>query len=583
MESRFTFATIWTQRMTSWHEWIQAAFANCERDRDSLHDYQEHAIEFLKLNPFSALFIDLGLGKTVISLTTVLDLVCALETDCTLVIGPLRVVNETWPTEIGLWRHTSALSMHRIREEPLVEHVRAAGAKARALIKEQGSSSEEVRAFLIRHRTLELRRRAKNLGYSRGDIRKYALARIGEAMLKPVSEQEKKLFVVAARQKAAAEAVREQKRLNPASIYIINREQVEFLVNAWGKDWPYDTVVVDESSSLKDHRTNRWKALRKVRPFIKRMHQLTATPAAESYLHLFGQIGLLDLGERLGRTYTEFTEKYFKHNKYDYSYKLLPGAAEEIARAISDICLTMKAEDYLSLEKPVFEVRRIDLPENAAAIYRSMEQDSIVELEEREITADTAAALSSKLLQIASGVLYETFLLEDADTHDFNKVKRVHQVHDKKVEDLKDLVAELGEESVLVSYHFKASLDRLRKAFPHAVVMDKEGACVKRWNDGKIKMLLVHPQSAGHGLNLQRGGRHIAFFDIPWSLELYLQLIGRLARQGQKYVVYVHHLVAKGTLDEAVMQCLLEKRNGQEELFKMLKALRRRSRIHKKL
>lgn len=558
-----------------WDARIQAAFAGCLRDRDAMHDYQESAVEFLKLNPFSALFVDLGLGKSVISLTTILDLVREFETDCTLVIAPLRVANETWPTEIGQWRHTAALSAHRIRDEELVERVNEAGAEARELLKRFGADADEVQTFIRRHRTLELRRKAKKLGYGGPDIRRYGAKHIDAAMGAPVSPAERKLYVQDCRRRAAAVAVREQKARNPASIYIINREQVEFLVEAWGRDWPYDTVFIDESSSLKDHRTKRWKALKKVRPFMRRMHQLTATPAAETYLHLFGQIYLLDRGERLGKSFTEFTETYFKHNKYDYSYKLLPGAEEAIAAKISDICLTMKAEDYLSLEKPVMLVRNVRLSEREQNLYTTMERDSIVELNGVEIEAETAAALSAKLLQLASGVLYDTQLMQDPITEEFEKIKTVHPVHEHKIGSLQELQEEVGGESLLVAYHFKSSLERLQRAFPEAVVMDREGKVVKQWNSGKIKMLLVHPQSAGHGLNLQHGGRHVVFFDLPWSLELYLQLIGRLARQGQQKVVYVHHLVAQGTIDEVVLDCLLQKRDAQDVLFRLLKRLRK--------
>jgi len=568
--------------MPSWNERIQAAFANCQRGRDDMHAYQdgEHgAVQFLKANPFSALFIDLGLGKTVISLTAIYDLVREFESDCCLVIAPLRVANETWPTEIGQWRHTAALSMHRIRDEELIEQVNAAGAAARATLKALGTASPTVQNFVRQHRFMGLKRRAKNLGHSGPGLRRYADSKIDEEMAKPVSAEERKLFVKQSRQGAAAQAVRDQKAKNPASIYIINREQIEFLVTAWGRDWPYDTVFIDESSSLKEHRTVRWKALNKVRPLMRRMHQLTATPAAESYLHLFGQIYLLDRGERLGKSFTAFTEAYFKHNKYDYSYKLLPGADEQIAKKISDICLTMKAEDYLSLEKPVMEVRRVGLSNHEHDLYKAMERDSVLTLGDREITADTAAALSSKLLQMASGVLYDTALEEDPITGDFETVKRVHPIHDHKINDLAQLREDASGEPLLVAYHFKSSLERLQRAFPDAQAMGREGREVKLWNQRKIPMLLVHPQSAGHGLNLQHGGRHVVFFDLPWSLELYLQLIGRLARQGQTRVVYVHHLVAAGTIDEVVMQCLLEKRDSQETLFRWLKAIRGRNQL----
>lgn len=571
--------------MQSWSERIASQFDEVVLEREQMHEYQDGpsgAVQFLKKNPFSALFIDMGLGKTVSSLTAILDLVCDMEVDCTLLIAPLRVANETWPTEIKLWRHTAAMTISRIRDEDLVDSVNEAGRRARKLLKDHGPTHPEVVAFVSRFRELQLRRRAKSvLGLTGANIVRYGKNKLEEAMLKPTTPDEIKLFSKYARQQAAKQAVRDHKRNNPASIYVINREQVEFLVEAWGPDWPYDCVVIDESSSLKDHRTKRWKALRRVRPLMKRMHQLTATPAAESYLHLYGQIGLLDMGKRLGTTHTAFTSEYFNHNKYNHTYELKKGAEEKIAEAISDICLTMKAEDYLPMEAPVFLVHNVHMDEKQREFYDTMERDSVVELEGRQIEAETAAALSAKLLQIASGVLYETYYLEQTDTGDEEradsiKVKTVHQIHDHKIEELRDLANEHEGESLLVVYHFKSSLDRLQKAFPKAVKMDGAGKAVKPWNAGKIPMLLVHPQSAGHGLNLQRGGRHVVFFDLPWSLELYQQTIGRLHRQGQKFVVFLHHLVCKNTLDEVVLQCLSEKKDAQEVLFKLLKKARKK-------
>lgn len=553
--------------------------AQCRLDREQMHAYQKTGGDFIKAHPFSALFVDLGLGKTVTTLTALLDLVESMEVNCILVIAPIRVANETWPTELVTWRHLAPMTAARIRDDDLVDRINTAGQEAAALLKKWGANHPDVQAVVRKYRMMKLRQHAKSkLGFAGPQIVKYAREKIEEKMLAPATPDELKFFREYSRKQAAKVAVRDHKRRNPATIYVINREQVEFLVDAWGTDWPYDCVVIDESSSLKDHGTNRWKALRKVRPFMTRMHQLTATPAAESYLGLFGQVGLLDMGERLGTTFTAYTEEYFKKNQYNHTYAMIKGSEEKIAEKISDICLTMKAEDYLPLEKPVIKLHKIQLNAKAQAVYDEMEQTSIVQLVEggREIEAETAAALSSKLLQICSGVLYETYLEEDMDTEEMVKVKTVHKIHDQKLEALKEIIAEHEGENFLVVYHFKSSLDRLQKAFPKAKVMDAQGTMVKTWNTGKLPMLLVHPQSAGHGLNLQHGGRHVLFYDLPWSLELYLQTIGRLARQGQKLVVYVHHLIAKGCLDEHVYRALTEKRDVQEELFKILKRLRKK-------
>jgi len=563
--------------MSCFSEQIRALFAECERCREDLHDYQDAAVEFLKKNPFSALFVDLGLGKTISSLTLILDLIAEMESECALVIAPLRVANQTWPTEIGLWRHTACLSWAHIRDEVLVDAINAAGAYAREMVKKYGLEDEFVRNLVHKTRLAEVKRKIKKQGYDLRKSRERIIAAFDKVKDTPVTVQEKKDCVSVARRLAARKAIREHKAANPACIYIINREQVEFLVDAWGDDWPYDTVVIDESSALKDHKTNRFKALAKVRRSgkIKRMHQLTATPAAETYLHLFAQIYLLDLGERLGKSYTEFTERFFKFNKYNFSYKLLPGAEEEIAELISDICMTMKAEDYLDLQKPISVVHKLKLSDEQMALYRQLEKHSVVTLsDDIEIEAETAAELSNKLLQMSSGVLYEKRLEVDPITDEVVKTRVVHHIHDEKIDKLHQLVEEAAGGPILVSYYFKSSLERLTQAFPNAVVMDREGKAVKEWNAGRIPILLVHPQSAGHGLNLQRGGWRIVFFDLPWSLELYLQLIGRLARQGQKEIVIVNHLVVEGTLDEIVLECLLDKRDAQEALFALLKRLR---------
>jgi SNF2 family DNA or RNA helicase len=549
---------------------------------ENMHMYQDEMVDFMVDVPFCAMFVDLGLGKTVSTMTAMLNLIMAaidgdpLGIDNWLVIAPLRVANTTWPNEIREWSHTRAMSISHIRDEVLVDAINQAGGDARQLLKAFGVTHPDVISIIRKHRLKQLAHRAKNqLGYRKHDITRYARQFIDEEMKKPLGTAERKIYVQMKRDQAAAVAVREHKRKNPASIYVINREQVEFLVRAWGRDWPFDGVVIDESSAFKDHRTKRWAAIRQVRPLLKRMIQLTATPATETYAHLFGQIGLLDMGERLGATNTAFMERFFIVNKWNHEAKLRPGAEEEIAELIADICLTMKAEDYLPMDAPVFVNRYIDMPESAMQLYRQMESDGLVELNGREIEAATAASMSQKLLQIASGVLYETYLLEDIDTEDMVKVKQIHEVHDRKITDLRELVEETGER-ILVAYHFKSSLDKLLKAFPKAVVMDKEGSAVNAWNKGKIPILLMHPQSGAHGLNLQKGGRYVYYYDIPWSGELYLQFNARLHRQGQKDQVFICHAVSRGTLDEHVVKCLEGKTDAQEELFKLLKKLQRK-------
>jgi SNF2 family DNA or RNA helicase len=526
---------------------IRQKFEDVIRVRDDLHLYQQlDAIPFLRDTPYSGLFIDMGLGKTISSLTVIVDLLMEFRYDKVLIIGPLRVATETWPTEIGLWEHTAHLNfqvIHLDDDDPrLLEAKRAAEAEMRFL----GASPEDVRKAGTR--------------------------------------------VLAAKR----EELRREMAFSNASVHIVSRDWVEWLVNAHGPKWPYRMVIVDESSGFKDHNSSRFKALAKVRnsfrdveqtkPLIERLHILTATPAAETYEHLFAQIYLLDRGERLGKKITHYRDRYFTFDKYKRKYKLRPDGENDILAKIADICLVMKAEDYLNVEKPVIVPRPIHLAAKEMGLYKQLEKEFVVTLDDgTEIEAETAAALSQKLLQIASGVLYETQNFLDDATGDTLKVKKVHAIHDKKIEALRQIVEEAQDQPLMVAYHFKSSLDRLRKVFPEAVVMDRSGKCVKPWNQGKIKMLLIHPQSGGHGLNMQHGGHHLVFFDIPWSLELYLQLIGRLARQGQKHVVIVQLLLAVGTLDYAVYAALCEKEDAQERLFVLLKALIRKARKAKSM
>lgn len=533
---------------------VRAKFANVVRTREDMHGYQaDEAVPFLKANPFSGLFIDMGLGKTISSLTVIADLIQELVEDGQiLVVGPLKVACDTWPTEIGLWAHTAHLNWTLLREDeddPRIRHAR----------RRDREEAEAKKAW---------RRRLEAEGKDKKKV---------DSIIGPSHEAR------------AREEIRGELAMSKATVHIINREQLEWLVNFHGRKWPYRTVFIDESSSFKDHNSNRFKALAKVRRtpgLIARLHILTATPAAETYEHLFAQIYLLDLGERFGKGITRFRETYFTYNRWSMKWKLRPGAEEEILKLIADITLVMKAKDYLNIEDPTIVTRPVKLDQADYALIEKMQRDFLVTLPDgTEVEAETAAALSAKLLQMASGVLYETARLKDWDTGDMTKVTRVHDIHDHKIVALKEVVEEvtLQGDTLLVAYHFKSSLARLKKAFPKAVVMDREGKCVKAWNAGSIPMLLIHPQSGGHGLNLQHGGHHLVFFDIPWSLELYLQLIGRLARQGQKHPVIVMLLVALGTLDEAVVASLQEKDDAQTKLFRLLKRLIRAHRKRKQL
>lgn len=522
--------------------WLRKQFSDVELEREQMHVYQDTImLPFLKKNPFSALFVDMGMGKTISCATLIVDLIIEGHVGKILVVGPLRVMTDTWPTEFRTWRHTAAFTPCLLREDDKDPRIVAARRLDRLAAPERAWDRE----------TLEME------GLEESEIRE----RLGGT-----------------NEWKARELVRGELATSRSTIHFINREQLVWLVNFHGKRWPYRTVIIDESSGFKDYRTDRFKALKKVRQtpgLITRLHELTATPAAETYEHLFAQMYLLDLGKRLGNKITHFRNDYFTYNKWSMKWTIRNEKAEqEILDKIKDICLVMQARDHLKVDEPQIVPRRITLDDESMAIYEQMKEEGIVRLASgAEVSADSAAGLSSKLLQIASGVLYETLALEDQDTHDFKKVKRVHRIHDAKIETLCEIVEGLAGRPLLVAYHFKSSLDRLKKAFPKAVVMDAEGKCVKDWNAGKIPILLMHPQSGGHGLNLQKGGHNMVFFDLIWSLELWLQFIGRLARQGQKNPVLVQVLIAKGTLDEAVFDALQSKANAQDRLFSTLKKL----------
>lgn len=351
----------------------------------------------------------------------------------------------------------------------------------------------------------------------------------------------------------------------PADIYVINRENVTWLVDYYGSAWPFDMVVIDESSSFKSHKAQRFKALRKVRPLIKRIVELTGTPAPNNLLDLWPQIYLLDRGERLGRTITGYRERYFEPDKRNgylvYSWRLKPGAEEAIYAKIADICISMKAEDWLELPPRIDNVVKVPLEPAVQKTYRQMEKDLLLPFAGGDVVAGQAADLSNKLLQIANGAVY-----------DENKAVRV--VHDAKLDALEELAEAAAGNPVMVFYWYKHDLARLKKRFPAAKTLDKPED-VKAWNAGKIPLLLVHPASAGHGLNLQAGGNIIVWFGLTWSLELYEQANARLDRQGQKKSVIVHHLVATGTIDELVLKALQNKATGQDALMAAV-----RSRIH---
>lgn len=342
-----------------------------------------------------------------------------------------------------------------------------------------------------------------------------------------------------------------------ADIYIINRENVVWLVEYYKTKWPFTFVVIDELSSFKSSKSKRFRALRKVRPKIKRFVGLTGTPAPNSLIDLWPQIYLMDGGKRLETSQTKFKDRYFRPDKQNgpivYSWALRPNAEEEIYQRIDDICISMKAKDFLKLPPRTDNVVTIKLSDMKS--YKQFEKDLVLELEDQEVTASNSAVLANKLLQMANGAIYDD-------------EKNVISIHDDKLEALEDIVEDSQGQPILVFYQYKHDLERLKKKFPQA----EELTTVDKWNSGKIPMLLCHPQSAGHGLNLQKGGHIIVWFGLTWSLEYYQQANARLDRQGQTEPVIIHHLVAEGTVDEKVLSILQGKEKNQNALLEAVKA-----------
>ena len=352
-----------------------------------------------------------------------------------------------------------------------------------------------------------------------------------------------------------------------ADIYIINRENVPWLVQQCGGAFDFDMVVIDELSSFKSWQTKRFKALMKVRPFVKRIVGLTGTPSSNGLMDLFAEFKVLDMGKRLGRFIGQYRECYLRADRMNgsvvYSYRLIPGAEEAIYEKISDITISMKAADHLNMPELVSTVHKVYLDEKERAAYEAMKKDLVLELSGGEVTAANAAALSGKLSQLADGAVYG----------DDRKVKLLH---DRKLDALEDLVESANGRPVLVAYWFKHDLSRIMERLEHLKVkfrkLDSDES-IRKWNAGEIPVGLIHPAGAGHGLNLQDGGNILVWFGLTWSLELYQQTVARLWRQGQQSgTVSVIHIVADGTVDERILKALEMKDGTQAALIDAVKA-----------
>ena len=440
------------------------------------HDYQTYATKFIEEHPVAAVLLDMGLGKSVITLTAIKNLCLdTFEVQKILVIAPLRVARDTWKAELEKWEHLRCI--------------------------------------------------------------KYSVA-------------------------VGTEAKRKAALQKPANLYIITRENVGWLIEQSGLPFDYDMVVIDELSSFKSHQAKRFRSLMKVRPTVKRMVGLTGTPSSNGLMDLWAEFRLLDMGKRLGRFITHYRDEFFRPDKRNgqviFSYKPKEGAEEEIYRRISDITISMKSTDFLQMPECVINEVDVSLSNKEMKMYNGLKKDLVLAISNKEIDAVNAGALSNKLSQMANGAVYD----ED---------KNYIEIHDRKLDALEDLIEQSNGKPVLVAYWFKHDLERIKKRFTVREI--KTSKDIADWNNGSIPVAVIHPASAGHGLNIQEGGSTLIWFGLTWSLELYLQTNARLWRQGQKSkTVVIHHIITKGTTDERIMKALRTKETTQEALMDAVKA-----------
>lgn len=444
------------------------------------HPYQKYCIDRIVNDKAVGLYLDMGLGKTVITLTAINELKrYRFRIRKALIIAPKKVAEATWQTEARKWDHLQGLRVVTI------------------------------------------------LG-------------------------------TAKQRKAAA--------LSAGDVYVINRDNVTWLAEFLGNSWPFDMVVIDESTSFKNRQAKRFKALTWIRPHVRRLVELTGTPAPNSLMDLWAQIYLLDGGERLGKYITHYRERYFEPDKRNaqqiFSWKLKPFAEDVIREKISDICVTMKAEDYITLPDLVYDDIPVALDDKSRILYDKMEREMLLDIADHEIDAATAAVLSGKLLQLCNGAVYDD-------------QGRVVEIHGCKIEAFLELIEALQGQPVLVFYQFRHDLSRLEAALASKGLrvrrLDGKDAAAA-WNSRSVDVLLAHPASAAYGLNLQEGGNHVIWFGLNWSLELYSQANARLHRQGQAQTVIVHHLITQGSRDEDVIAALRDKEITQDRLIDSLKA-----------
>lgn len=439
------------------------------------HFYQTYTKEFILSHKEAAIFLDCGLGKTVVTLTAIEELLHDFfEIGKVLVIAPLRVARDTWLSEIAKWEHT-----------------------------------KNIRASVV---------------------------------------------MGAVKERSAA-------LLKPAEVYVINRENVKWLLEESNMPMDFDMIVIDEISSFKSYQAKRFRALMKLRPSVKCIVGLTGTPSANGLMDLWAEFRLLNMGKRRGRFISSYRDAYFLPDKRNqqmvFSYKPREGAEDAIYRRIGDITISMRAREYLKMPNLVANIVHVALDERERKLYDDMKRDMVIAVENKEIDAVSAAALSNKLLQMANGAVYA-------------ENGKVVRLHNRKLDALEDLAESANGKPVLIAYWYKHDLERIKSRLPVQELRSREN--IEAWNAGRILLGVIHPASAGHGLNLQFGGSILVWFGLTWSLELYQQTNARLYRQGQKDTVVIHHIVAVGTIDEKVMQALERKDKTQTALIDAVKA-----------
>lgn len=435
--------------------------------RSDLHDYQIEFVEFVSKIKKCGLFLDMGLGKTAISLTAASDFIDDLFIDKVLIIAPLRVANTVWKQEAQNWEHLSHLDV----------------------VICTGNQKERIKAIN-----------------------------------------------------------------SNANIHVINRENIPWLVE--NIKWQWDMVIIDESSSFKNHAAKRFRAMKKVTKYIKSIVLLTGTPTPKGLIDLWPQLYLIDNGKRLGKNITIYRNKFFRQDYTGFNYIPRENSDTEIKELIKDVCVTMKAKGYV---KRIDLYEYVEMPSKIKKQYKEFEKEFLLTIENnKDIEAPSAAALSNKLLQMCNGAVYDS----DGKTH---------HIHDLKIKSIKEIIEDNPNENFLIAYNYRSDLERLIKALPEAVCLSRSGEEVAEWNKGNIKIMLTHPASSAYGLNLQHGGSIIIWFGLNWSLELYQQFNARLHRQGQKNIVRIMHIVTKGGLDEKVLGALKSKAKTQDELIEYLK------------